>query len=442
MKKLMFFVSALIFSANVYSQCTIYGDFHYYPEPGGLGWYTFYDVSYGVGLSSGQSYQWKVNNVAAGTNNILHYQFPGSGTYTVCETISDPVLQCYYQPICKTITVTMCPAVTIDFTATNNGNNNYTFTNTSTGTTSPIYYNWTVDGVASSTSSSFSHTFTTSGAHIVCLTITSGGCTFDAKCYSYNFNFCPAISQSFNYNTTNGGAYTFSDLSSGTINNPTYAWKINGTTVATSQNMSYTFTTQGSNEICQIITANGCTYVPLCTNLYICPPILMEVTHTNTGYSYTFTDQSRKLDNSPLTGTLTRYWSINSQAQSTHNQTLNYIFPGVGTYAVCLDLLHNSCIYGGYCGNLNITATDISSYKNEHEINIFPNPVKETLNIQPDQTQVYSVEIIDASGKIVFIKNIFNKNNFSIDAQLLTTGVYTIILKTDSGVIVRRVVKS
>jgi len=439
-KQLLLIVSVLVLSVNTYSQCNIYGNFNYYPEAGGFGWYTFYDVSYGVGLTTAQSYQWKVNGVNAGTNNILHYQFPSSGTYTVCETITDPVSGCNFPPICKTINISICPAVTVNFTGTQNGNT-FTFTNSSTGTVNPTTYSWTIDGATVSTASSFNHTFTTSGNHQVCLTVTSGGCTFDPKCYSVLTTICPSFTQNYTYSTADGGTYTFTNISTGTINNPTYNWKINGTSVSNSQNMNYTFTNQGSYQVCQYINANSCAYIPICANLYVCPPILMEVTHTNTGLAYVFTDASRKLDNSPLGGTLTRNWSINSVAQTTHNQTLNYTFPGAGNYAVCLDLLHNSCIYGGYCGTLNITTTGILADDYNPEISIYPNPVQEILHFQLGQSQLHSVDIVDVLGKVVYTKDVNDNCDFSIDTQTLAPGVYNVVLKTNNGQMVRRILK-
>ncbi|MDD3875772.1 MAG: T9SS type A sorting domain-containing protein [Bacteroidales bacterium] len=440
MKKQILIVSALILSVGVYSQCNIYGNFNYYPESGGFGWYTFYDVSYGVGLTTAQSYQWKVNGVNAGTNNILHYQFPSSGTYTVCEIITDPVSGCNFPPICKTINIVICPAVNVDFTGSNNGNT-YTFVNSSTGTVNPTTYNWTIDGAAVSTASSFNYTFTTSGNHQVCLTLTSGGCTFAKKCYSVLTTICPSFTQNYNYSTTNGGTYTFTNISTGTINNPTYNWKINGASVATTQNMNYTFTNQGTYEVCQYINANGCAYIPVCASLYVCPPILMEVTHTHTGLNYTFTDESRRLDNSPLGGTLTRNWSINTAAQPTHNQTLYYSFPSAGNYTVCLDLLHNSCIYGGYCGSLNISTTDIFSDNFGSDIYIYPNPVQEILHFQLGNLKINTVNIVDVLGRIVYTKEVSDNSDFSVDLPNLAQGVYNVLLNTESGIVVRRIVK-
>ncbi len=438
MKKLTLFLISLMFSMNVHSQCNIYGDFNYYPNPGGFGWYVFYDISYGSGLSSGQYYQWTVNGVPAGTNDVLHYQFSSSGTYTICETISDPIYSCYYPPICKTINIALCPAVTTNFYATNNGNYNYTFT--SSGTIPDAYY-WTIDGSWLSGASSFSYTFGSSGVHTICLSVTSGGCTYDPVCYTVTINMCPSFNQNFQYNSSDGATYYFSDSSTGTLSNPSYNWKINGTTVSTSQNMNYTFTTQGSYEICETITANGCTYVPLCTEIYVCPPIIMEITFTNTGYSYTFTDESRNLDNSPLLGTLTRYWSVNTVEQSTHSQIFNYTFPGSGSYTVCLDLLHNSCLYADYCGTINVTSTDIPSENFSTGIKVYPSPVQGTLYINPGNALVNSVEVIDASGKSVIKKDVVSGSDLTVDTQHLATGVYTVILKTETGGIVKKIVK-
>jgi len=74
----------------------------------------------------------------------------------------------------------------------------------------------------------------------------------------------------------------------------------------------------------------------------------------------------------------------------------------------------------------------------EKEVNIYPNPANETIII--DGLQAGKIEIINLQGQV--IKNIDVSNEkTSIDISKLSGGVYTMKIKTNEGIIVKKLIK-
>ncbi len=91
----------------------------------------------------------------------------------------------------------------------------------------------------------------------------------------------------------------------------------------------------------------------------------------------------------------------------------------------------------------NDTAEIITS--NHHTLapitySVFPNPVKDHLHIDIDNTEIEEIRIYDTFGKIVFESNSFFADNF-IDIQFLNSGIYFLTFKTIGGETLSRKIK-
>jgi hypothetical protein len=74
------------------------------------------------------------------------------------------------------------------------------------------------------------------------------------------------------------------------------------------------------------------------------------------------------------------------------------------------------------------------------QISLYPNPVADILHINTAISIVQEVQIIDAMGRIVWYKKDFDSAN-TIHISCLPPGIYTLILKEHSKVIVAKFVK-
>ena len=91
-------------------------------------------------------------------------------------------------------------------------------------------------------------------------------------------------------------------------------------------------------------------------------------------------------------------------------------------------------------GVLNSSATAISEFGNNTTITLFPNPIKDVLNIQLEKYETYVYTIINLNGKIM-ASGSFNNSSHKIQLDDLYTGIYFIQLKSSYNVITKKMIK-
>mgnify|MGYP003667850881 CR=1 FL=1 len=74
------------------------------------------------------------------------------------------------------------------------------------------------------------------------------------------------------------------------------------------------------------------------------------------------------------------------------------------------------------------------------KIDVYPNPTSNIWNIELDETEVSSLELIDLQGKVL-LKNYSNLNTQVIDASSLPNGVYFLKITSNSGSMISRLIK-
>lgn len=77
----------------------------------------------------------------------------------------------------------------------------------------------------------------------------------------------------------------------------------------------------------------------------------------------------------------------------------------------------------------NMSVTDLQNAK----ISYYPNPVKNVLYLDSKE-KISEVTIYDLSGKIVLNKNSFKNNDYNLDFNGLSQGVYVVEIKLDQGI--------
>jgi PKD repeat protein len=217
----------------------------------------------------------------------------------------------------------------------------------------------------------------------------------------------PSITASGNLNFCQGDSVTLSV----NANNSTFQWYLNDTTIMIGEvNPDLTINTSGAYSVvetnqygCNSLSANDTVIVypiPPSPNLFV------------NGGSI----------NSSATGTL--QWFFNGVAISGANQA-NLLYGDTGVYTLTVTTA-NGCINSS---SLNVTTpSGIYQINNNQSFSIFPNPVKNTLNIRNQNAAniIVNIAITDLSGAIVYQENQVNLNNtpVSIDISAMSNGVY------------------
>jgi hypothetical protein len=126
--------------------------------------------------------------------------------------------------------------------------------------------------------------------------------------------------------------------------------------------------------------------------------------------------------NSSATGTL--QWFFNGVAIPGANQA-NLLYGDTGVYTLTVTTA-NGCINSS---SLNVTTpSGVYQINNNQSFSIYPNPVKNTLNIRNQNATniIVNIAITDLSGAVVYQENQVNLNNtpVSIDISTMSNGVY------------------
>jgi len=82
-----------------------------------------------------------------------------------------------------------------------------------------------------------------------------------------------------------------------------------------------------------------------------------------------------------------------------------------------------------FCTGGEVCWSNVNENQNISNLNIFPNPVKESLTINLSNTKIKTVEIIDILGKTIYLQNV-NSNEINISRNNIPSGTYFVKVNT------------
>lgn len=272
-----------------------------------------------------------------GTTSTLEnpaHTFPGAGTYTVCQTVTN---DCGSNTVCLPITVNCAPP-SVGFQA-QTGGLSANFFNTSGDDVTQFL--WDFGDGTTSTEENPMHTFPAPGTYNVCLTGTSA-CGSSTVCLQVTLNCTPptaAFGAQIDQLTVD-----FTDNSAPNITS--WLWNFGDGTASVSQNPSHTFPAPGTYNVCLTVTND-------CGSNTVCLPITVNCAPPSVGFQ---TQTSGLLANFFNTsgGDVNQFlWDFGDGSTSTEeNPAHTYAAPG--TYTVCLT---GTSICGSSTVCLDITVT-------------------------------------------------------------------------------------
>ena len=266
--------------------------------------------------STPTNWEWDFGDgqTANGQNPTHIYDVPGN--YTVCMIASNI---CGIDTICRDISLS-CTAPVADFFIMGSGLA-YTFDDASTNEPSDLL--WTIDGILVDSSLSFDYIFSQPGTYEICLQ-SSSVCGTDSTCVTTNVTCLPPQS---GYNYTNDELdYTFTDTSG---NGPSdWQWWIDGSLVGLDNSLAYSFQAPGVYESC-LISSN------ICGADTSCQSITVSCTAPEAGFTYQLDGLSISLNDTSTNQPNAFQWFVDGSLIG-ENNSLNYNFPAVGNYEVCL----------------------------------------------------------------------------------------------------------
>ena len=325
------------------------------------------------------------------------------------------------------ITTVTAPTVTVTGPASTSAGSEVTFTAISSLADS---YAWTVDGTAQSeTGNTLTYTFTTAGEHTVSVVATNAQGSSQPATHTINVIDCEAGITEFPWNEGFEGA-----LDCWMVRNAAS----NGFTIATN-NAQATYTTMGQR--CLIGAYNDDADV----NDWAISPALTLPANSQFELSwYVRLIPYHGIVNTyevmvSTTGTeAADFTQIYTESDSTDGYVQRSV--SLADYAgqTIRIAFHNISAQGGDAMLIDdIRVGETSGIDNAAaiDINIYPNPASEVLNIVADGVRL--VEMLDVNGRVVLESRIGG----AIDLSSLASGVYMVRVTTDAGVSTEKVVK-
>ena len=299
-----------------------------------------------------------------------------------------------------------------NFTYSVNGQT-VTFTNTSTGTNSNTNYMWNFGDNNYGYNMNEVHTYQFGGYYTVCLTIYDSMQTcYSIFCDSLYINGPQSCIGGFTY-VVNGNTVTFTNTSTPYSTTTMYYWQFgqsnSGSTVGTSQGISFTFPNAGTYNVCLAF------YDPnsQCGDT-VCQYVTVgSQTSCNASFTYVVNGNTVTFTNTSSSGQAGWYqWSFGDN--SPYNYTFNpvHTYPGPGTYNVCVILTDSFCV-DTFCQNVTIGGNGFNEYS---QINAFyfayPNPFSgsTTISYTLFENSILELSIYDLAGRKIAVLESGNKN--------------------------------
>jgi hypothetical protein len=94
---------------------------------------------------------------------------------------------------------------------------------------------------------------------------------------------------------------------------------------------------------------------------------------------------------------------------------------------------------------INLMGADLSvtlgvaSYVNDNNIQTFPNPANDVINVMLNNTEVTEIKLVNVLGEVIYSNSGKFTNSIKINTAEYAKGVYTLSCKTNDGIVVKKV---
>ncbi|MCU0435722.1 MAG: PKD domain-containing protein [Bacteroidia bacterium] len=333
------------------------------------------------------------------------HTYNANGTYTVCLIASS---LCSADTVCSTVTI--CLPVSASFTSLVNGGT-VSFTGTSSNATTWIYdYG---DGSPLDSVQNGQHTYTANGDYVVCFTATSG-CSTVVVCDT--ITICMPVVANFSW-VEGSASLLFSDSS---LNATSWSWDFgDASPTDTTQNTAHFYQQNGIYTVC-LIASNACSSDTFCTTITNCIfPLSAGFTPVGTGLNYTFTNNSQ--------GAASYFWDFDDNGATSVNASPSHTFSFSGQHIVCLTA-YNVCGDSiTTCDTVLVIVAGFGELQQGATLSLFPNPMSENAMLlvsMEGHHGMYSLELVDVSGKVVRTETGMVNEVHPIGRGNLATGIY------------------
>ncbi|MBI2057346.1 T9SS type A sorting domain-containing protein, partial [Candidatus Pacearchaeota archaeon] len=272
-----------------------------------------------------------------------------------------------------------------------------------------------------------------------CVTVTdANGCT-DQTCATVNVT--PSVTPSVlisasSINICSGDQVIFTATPTNGGSSPSYQWKLNGGNVGTNSSTYSNSSLSNGDQVYCIMTSNAnCANPTTATSntitISVNPLPVAQFSASNTNI-----DAGVCINYNDLSSGNPTSWSWTFSGAAPNSSTLknptNICYNTAGTYQVSLTAT-NSC---GSDTESKLSYIDVSTGINElktNSIKIFPNPVKEKLIVQFENSQKGKFILLNIFGQEIYNQQISGEK-IEIGLSEFSEGIYFLIVETEKRI--------
>lgn len=307
-----------------------------------------------------------------------------------------------------------------NFSSSSNAN---TITFTDISTNSPTSWLWDFGDGNTSTQQNPTHTYASTGTYSVCLTATNSAGS-NTVCMSVTITITSIPVAAFSFMGETSGTVDFTDNST---NSPTsWAWDFGDGNTSSMQNPQHTYSTFGTYNVCLTAT-NSAGSNTVCQDVVatVAPVAVFTFLIPSPGI-VAFSDAS---NNNPTSW----FWDFGDGTTST-DQNPEHMYFATGMYSVCLTVT-NTAGSNTICETINVIISSTENLEKLVKVELFPNPIHETLNIrlENDQTETLNFQMIDALGRRVKEIKVDTNGSYQLDVKDLNAGLHYYIFIDKDG---------
>jgi PKD repeat protein len=304
------------------------------------------------------------------------------------------------------------PSATVNFTG-NSGNTIYNWTNSNTA----------IGLGASGTGNISSFTPSTAGTATITVTPTLASCTGTPVTFTINVNPNPTVTFDLSSVASPCSSGSSINLPTGSPTGGTYS----GTGV-TGNTFNPTTSGVGTFPITYSVTQNGCTGSAVSSITVTAPPtVTFDLSSVS---SPCVTDAAITLPSgTPAGGTYS--------GTGVSGNTFNPATAGVGTFPITYSVTQNGCT-GSSSSSIVVDACSELNENDNNLIVIYPNPTSGLLRIQGLISDVHTIQLIDATGRICKSWNA-SSTEMQIDLTEFAVGSYTLKFKGMNSSFIKRI---
>jgi len=155
------------------------------------------------------------------------------------------------------------------------------------------------------------------------------------------------------------------------------------------------------------------------------------VTGENPTFTFSVTGASVSFTNTTSGSGNTYLWDFGDGTNSSATSP-THIYPGNGTYSVCLYVTTTDGCITVACQNVTITGVGINEISNV-TLKVYPNPANNYLNIVSQNEKISSYSITDITGRIILIQKNVSKHSVGISVDQFNSGAYFLKVETTDG---------